>query len=700
MGWLLSSSGRNSSATACLRNPSDLQPCRVKATALCVFVVTVGTAKALTLFVAPSGRDMWNGQAPTRIGADGPKATLSAAIESARAARRQPNFSEPIVIQLRDGTYELPQAVRLTFEDSGAANSPFVICAYPNETPVLSGGKKINGWKRITAREGWWEAEVPGARGGNWHFRSLFIDGKRKQRARTPNTGFFRIQGESPQEKPARLKFRPGDIQKEWARTGEVELIALLAWSDLRMFIRGVDEANHIVTLSSNPAASNKEANGRYYIENAPDALDAPGEWYLDGKTGIVKYYGEPTEDLSQANVVAGHLDELVVFEGQRDLPVQNIVLRGLTFSYSDWDPGTNGYADSQAAIAIRGDIRAEFARNCALEDCTLAHLAGYALELGRGCQSWQVIGNEIYDVGAGGVRVGETIKRTEPPDMNYSQVITDNHIHDIGLVYAPAVGVLVLQSGTNRVAHNHIHHSYYTAISVGWNWGYGETPCHENLIAWNHLHHIGQGLLSDMGAVYTLGIQKGTVVRNNLIHDVESFTYGGWGLYPDEGSTDIVWENNVVYRTKSAGFHQHYGRGNIVRNNIFAFGREHQLMRTREEDHVSFIFTNNIVYFDSGTLLGSNWKNERFQMDGNVYFDARSGVTAETMNFAGASLAEWRARGHDTNSIVADPKFRNPQKYDFALAPESPALKLGFRPIDVTRTGVRSKPERHRDGY
>jgi hypothetical protein len=668
----------------------------VKAIAVLVFVVITGTVEALTLFVAPDGRDVWNGKAPGRIGVDGPKATLSAAIESARTARRQPNYSEPTVIQLRDGTYELPQAVRLTFADSGAANSPFVICAYPNERPVLSGGRRITGWKRIASQEGWWEAEVPGTRDGGWHFRSLFIDGKRKQRARTPNIGFFRIQGESPQEKPAKLKFRPGDIRPEWARHGEVELIALLAWSDLRMFIREVDETSHVVTLSSNPTTSNKESNARYYIENAPDALDAPGEWYLDGKTGVVKYYAEPAEDLNKANVVAGRLDDLVVFEGQRDLPVQNIVLRGLTFSYSDWDPGTNGYADSQAAIAIRGDVRAEFARNCVIADCAFAHLAGYALELGRGCQGWQVIGNEIYDAGGGGIRVGETTRRTEPADMNHSQLITDNHIHDIGLVYAPAVGVLVLQSGTNRIAHNHIHHSYYTAISVGWNWGYRETPCHQNIVAWNHLHHIGQGMLSDMGAVYTLGIQKGTAVRNNLIHDVESFTYGGWGLYPDEGSTDILWENNIVYRTKSAGFHQHYGRDNIVRNNIFAFGREHQLMRSREEDHVSFVFTNNIVYFDSGTLLGSYWKNDHFQMNRNVYFDARSGATAETMKFAEASLMDWRARGHDTNSIVADPKFRDAQKFDFTLAPDSPALKLGFKPIDMARTGVRPKAERH----
>ena len=141
------------------------------------------------------------------------------------------------------------------------------------------------------------------------------------------------------------------------------------------------------------------------------------------------------------------------------------------------------------------------------------------------------------------------------------------------------------------------------------------------------------------MGAVYTLGPQRGTVIRNNLIHDVSAFTYGGWGLYTDEGSSEIVLENNVVYRCKNAGFHQHYGKENIVRNNIFAFNLENQIMRTRPEAHISFIFTNNIVYFDSGNLLGSNWSNDNYRMDRNVYFDTRHPKSPQEVMFAGVSL-------------------------------------------------------------
>jgi hypothetical protein len=664
--------------------------------AFAILFALCGSAYPLTLFVASDGNDAWDGKAPSRTSDNGPKATLTAAIEAVRAARRaQLNLPAQVSIEMRGGTYELAEPIQLRPEDSGAdANSPFVIRAYQKEKPVLSGGRRIGGWKKIDGKPGWWRAEIPDVRDGKWHFRSLFIDGKRKQRARMPNEGFFRIQGDSPQDKPVKLKFKPGNIKEEWARS-EAEVVALLAWSDFRMFIRDVDESNHVATLSRNPTASNRESNARYYVENAPDGLDVPGEWYLNRKTGLLTYVGLPGEDLNKADVIGSHLDDLLVIRGEKDRPVQNVVLRGLTFSHSDWNLETNGYADSQAAIAIRGDVRAEFAVNCAIEDCSLTHLAGYGLELGRGCQNWKVTGNEMSDLGAGGVRIGETAKRGDATEMNHNHVITDNHIHDTGLVYPPAVGVLILQSGTNRLAHNHIHHLYYTAVSVGWNWGYQETPCRRNIIEFNHLHHVGQGMLSDMGAVYTLGIQKGTVVRNNLIHDVNSFTYGGWGLYPDEGSSEIIWENNVVYRTKSAGFHQHYGRENIVRNNIFAFGKEYQLMRSREEEHTSFIFTNNIVYFDSGSLLGSYWKNDHFRINRNLYFDARPGATVDGIKFVDASLEQWHARGHDTNSVVADPKFRDPQRYDFTLAPDSPALTLGFKPIDLSNVGVRNTRQR-----
>jgi hypothetical protein len=272
--------------------------------------------------------------------------------------------------------------------------------------------------------------------------------------------------------------------------------------------------------------------------------------------------------------------------------------------------------------------------------------------------------------------------------ERNFENDTEDNALHDLGSIYPSAVGVWVGQSSRNTVAHNEIRDLFYTAISVGWTWGYAPNPCDDNHVEYNHLHHIGKAMMSDLGAIYTLGTQPHTTIRNNLIHDVDAFSYGGWGIYPDEGSSGIAIENNIVYRTKSASFHQHLGRENVVRNNIFAFGQEYQLMGAGAEPSVvSLTFEGNVVYFDSGALLDDDWTGLRFNR--NVYWDARGGA----VTFAGAALAAWRERGQDADSLIADPMFANPAAYDFTVSPESPVWKLGWKKIDMGSVGPRVRP-------
>jgi parallel beta-helix repeat protein len=194
--------------------------------------------------------------------------------------------------------------------------------------------------------------------------------------------------------------------------------------------------------------------------------------------------------------------------------------------------------------------------------------------------------------------------------------------------------------------------------------------------------------MLSDMGGIYTLGVQSGTVIRNNLIHDVWAFTYGGWGIYLDEGSSDILAEDNIVYHCKSAGFHQNYGQDNIMRNNIFAFNHDYELMRTRSEPHKSYTFEANIIYFDQGGLLGSNWTSKwqggEYAFRNNLYYDKRG----PQISFAGKSLSEWQSSGMDKNSTIANPLFVDADNYNFHLRDGSPALKMGFHQIDTSRIG------------
>jgi parallel beta-helix repeat protein len=209
------------------------------------------------------------------------------------------------------------------------------------------------------------------------------------------------------------------------------------------------------------------------------------------------------------------------------------------------------------------------------------------------------------------------------------------------------------------------------------------------------------------MGGIYMLGVAPGTIVRNNLIHDIESHGYGGWGIYTDEGSSHVLIENNIVYNTKCAGFDQHYGRENIVRNNIFALGREDQIHRSRLDEHISFFIERNIIYSQGETpLLGGTWDKITYMnrpgkpwfpaeidslthvFDYNVYFNPDK--TVKDIRFAGKTFDEWRSDAQDMHSVYADPLFTDPGNGDFTLSPESPAFALGFENIDMSTVGPR----------
>jgi parallel beta-helix repeat protein len=629
----------------------------------------IRVALLLTLAVAP----VWSQKIV--VCPDGPIKNL---LEARDAARLQRNSGKkgPIVITVRGGTYYLAETLVLGPEDSDT-----IWEAPHGEHPVISGGRVISGWTKGTG--GVWTADAPGT-----YFHQLFVDGRRATRARTPNYGFYRIDGVSSRNNPFQLHYRGNDIKKEWAADDDVEVVAYLAWSDLRMPIVDVDQGAHLATFAANPAHSNHEVDGRYFIENAPDALDAPGEWYLQRATHKLSYIPMQGENMDRAQVIAPTLDKLISLEGKPESGafVRNVAFRGLTFAGADWTMDAKGYADTQAAITAPAAIVVVGAVGFKLERCTIAHSGGYGLFLGRGSKHSNVLADEFFDLGAGGVKVGEAVLRPDDAEQNYGNVIADNDIHDLGLIYAPGVGIWVLQSGQNQILHNHVHDLFYSAISVGWTWGYAPNQSKGNIIAFNHLHAIGKNMLSDMGGIYTLGEQPGTIIQNNLIHDISSFTYGGWGIYTDEGSSDILIKDNIVYDCKSAGFHQHYGRDNMVRNNIFAFNHEYQLMRTKAEPHNSFTLKGNIIYFDQGSLLGTNWTDGKLTMLDNLYYDTRS----PDIRFAGKSFSEWKSSGQDHGSVIADPMFVNAGNFDFRLRPGSPALKIGFHQIDMSSVGPR----------
>ncbi len=616
---------------------------------------------------------------------------LQESLDRARAIRSA-RPGEGVTLVLADGVHRLD--IPLTF---GPGDSRITLAAAPGARPVLSGAVDVTGWEPLPGRPGAWHAPSPARLEGRATPRQLFINGARAIPARIPNEGHRMSRGPLTGTTPIHLPFHPGDLQPAWA--GRASVGMYMKWTQLHLPLGDIDGDAGVARLDGGPRSAWMDSpEERYWIEGVPEALDAPGEWQRDPDSGRFLLIPPTGIDPRTASVTVPALDVLVLWEGTAERPVREVTLRGLTFAGTECGFPSPGRIDPQAASQTPGALRARYAVGCRVEDCLFDGLGGYGLEMGRGCQDWRVVGNEFRDLGAGGIRIGEPGDREpDPAAACHSHHFTDNHLHRLGRILAPAVGVLVFQSGTNRIAHNHIHDLYYTAISVGWTWGYQASPCRGNVIEFNHVHDIGQGLLSDMGGIYLLGPQPGTVVRNNVFHDIRSRQYGGWGLYTDEGSTGILLENNVAYRCLDAGFHQHYGRDNVVRNNLLAWNSRHSVMRTRDEPHRSFEFTRNVVLADSGTLLGSNWNGtpDRFTTDHNLWFDARHGASVDAYRFAGGTWEEWRQRGHDRHSVIADPLLVDPLRPERGLRPDSPAFGIGFQPIDLSRLGPRPPGER-----
>ncbi len=655
-----------------------------------------------TYYVAPDGNDAWSGSAavPNPARTDGPLATLAGARDALRTARAAGRLKAPVRVIVREGTHALAAPFVLECEDSGTAQCPITYAGEAGKArPVISGGRVITGWKEKSP--GLWVASVPEAEDGKWELRQLFVNGQRRTLARTPNTGWYRVVGNAaPVKDPATgketdaakraFRFKPGDI-KPWPGLGEINAFVCRYWETGLLPLAAVDEQASVVSFTG-PMKWPFFRNQRYFLENSFEFLDAPGEWWLDRKAGLLYYRPMPGEDMARASVIAPALTQLVLLAGKPEDGrfVEHVRFENLSFRYADHALEREGHCDWQAAVTITAVVQATGARFCEIRGCEVAHIGTYAIWFERGCTDNRVEMCEIHDVGAGGVRVGEARIPRDPADLTGRITVFNNFIHDIGRIYAGAIGVWVGQSSDNVIAHNEICDTTYTGISVGWTWGYAPTAAHRNLIEYNHIHHIARGVLSDLGAIYTLGTSPGTKIRFNHIHDVWSYNEepGAGGIYPDEGSSQILIENNVVYRTTSGGLTVHYGKENTVRNNIFAFGRDCQVHFGRNDKESSITFEKNIVYFDEGELFK---RKSTSTADYNLYFQTKG----EPFAFLEApDLKAWQAQGFDVHGVIADPQFEDAKAGDFRLKPGSPALALGFQPIDISQAGLQGSPE------
>ena len=667
------------------------------------------TLAALLTLIPAAAADVTLTVAP---GAEGAQYSgLAEARDAIRQMKQQGGLPGPVHVVVRGGVYRISEPVIFTPEDSGTAGAPIFYEAAPGERPIISGGRVITGWRQEGALL---VADVPEAANRQWTFGALWVNGERRVPARTPNSrqpsGDFPQEGEEFRtlgpvvEKDAggndvksatKFQYRPGDIQN-WPDLKDAFVVVFHSWAASILRVKNLDEQNHIVEFTG-PARwpfGYWQPDQRYFVEHIFAGLDQPGEWYLNRETGKLYYVPLPGEDMSTAQVVAPVAGQLVLLEGRpaEGKFVENVHFSGLAFHHTDYKIEPEGHSDAQAAVSVPAAIHFTGARNCSIKNCEIAHTGTYGAWFRTGSVANLMQHCELFDLGAGGVRIGET---ENPASENeaVSRITVDNcFMHDGGGIFREAVGAFIARSSYNTLSHNEICDFRYSGVSVGWSWGYDASSANHNAIEYNRIHDCGRGQLNDMGAIYTLGVSPGTVLRGNLMHDIISHPrlYGGWGIYFDEGSTGIVAEKNIVYNTSTGTFHQHYGKENVVRNNILAYSHIEQLIRSRDEEHLSFTFENNIVYFNNGRLLGSTWKNGNYRLDKNVYWDE----LGQESDFAGMTFDEWKAKGYDVNSVIADPLFVDPHAADFRLKPESPAFALGFEAFDLSNSGLYGEPE------
>jgi hypothetical protein len=665
------------------------------------------------IYVAPDGNDAWPGSLPAPNGkGEGPVATLTRAAQIIREKRAALNGRpKGFTVLVRGGTYYLSSPVIFTSQDSGDEGAPVVYAAYPGEHPVFSGGQPLRGF--VKDAEGRWQLDIPEVKSSQWYFTQLFVNDQRRFRPRLPKTGYYKIDREVPASPQVarmgydRFGYSGSDINPDWHNLQDVTVTAFQEWTAAELNIKTVDAADHAVQLRGWTKATDfyKFKPGyRYRVENVKEALSKPGEWYLDRATGHLTYIPRAGEEIQSARVSAPKLEHLLILTNYADSgkPVANIKFQGLTFAQTAWPQrinaatgGQGGISTTSAAIAAVGAVNVTF------DEIAVRNIGGYAMALGPGCQSDKIINSAFADLGAGGINIGDIITSYSIPQMLNTttdprvtgNLVQNNLITGGGRINPAGIGIWVGKADHITVANNEVSDFYYTGISVGWTWGYDESKTSDNHISRNLVHTIGQHVLSDMAGIYTLGVQPGTEISDNIIHDVDGFRYGGFAIALDEGSSNLTVQRNLTYNTSHGGYSMNFGRDNVITDNVFAGSPNYQLTLGQGQSFNSLTFTRNIVYFSgAGKLAVGPWPDLIANIDSNIYWNnstrqirtfADQVKTGTTVVTGTTPWLEWRTQHHhEAHSLIADPLFKNPAAGDFTLPANSPARKLNMQPL------------------
>ena len=573
------------------------------------------------IWISPKGSDFNDG---TR---QSPKATLTSALRQAREWRRTKDnrIQGGITIYMEGGTYAFHEPVFIRPEDSGTKESPTIIRSVGDEKVILSGGISINGWKKQGKV---WVADVPAFNGRPLDFRQLWVNGKKAVRARDVEDFEKMNRICSVDEKneilyvPAvsirRLIDNKGNLKAKYA-----EMVLHQMWCVANLRIRSVEVQGDSAAIRFHqpesriqfehpwprPMVTTDGHNSAFYLTNARELQDVPGEWYHDIDARKIYYYPREGEKMQEAEVIVPAVETLVRVEGTLDRPVCHIRFEKITFSYTTWmRPSEKGHVPLQAGMYLTDGyridpkmqrnylnhpldnqgwlgrpaaaVRVAAARQIDFERCRFEHLGSTGLDYEEAVQGGVVRGCLFRDIAGNGLLVGsfspaahETHLPYDPADCREvctQQQINNCYFTEIGNEDWGCLAIAAGYVGDVNIEHNEISEVPYSGISLGWGWTQTVNCMRNNRVHANLIHHYAKHMY-DVAGIYTLGSQPKSYVTENCVHSIYKPGYvhdpNHWFyLYTDEGSSFITvcdnWTEGEKYLQNANG------PGNVWENN------------------------------------------------------------------------------------------------------------------------------------
>ena len=573
------------------------------------------------IWISPKGSDFNDG---TR---QSPKATLTSALRQAREWRRTEDnrIQGGITIYMEGGTYAFHEPVFIRPEDSGTKESPTTIRSVGDEKVILSGGISINGWKKQGKV---WVADVPVFNGRPLDFRQLWVNGKKAVRARDVEDFEKMNRICSVDEKneilyvPAvsirRLIDNKGNLKAKYA-----EMVLHQMWCVANLRIRSVEVQGDSAAIRFHqpesriqfehpwprPMVTTDGHNSAFYLTNARELQDVPGEWYHDMDARKVYYYPREGEKMQEAEVIVPAVETLVRVEGTLDRPVCHIRFEKITFSYTTWmRPSEKGHVPLQAGMYLTDGyliepkmqrdylnhpldnqgwlgrpaaaVRVVAARQIDFERCRFEHLGSTGLDYEEAVQGGVVRGCLFRDIAGNGLLVGSFSPAAHETHLPYNpadrrevctqQQINNCYFTEIGNEDWGCLAIAAGYVGDVNIEHNEINEVPYSGISLGWGWTQTVNCMRNNRVHANLIHHYAKHMY-DVAGIYTLGSQPKSYVTENCVHSIYKPGYvhdpNHWFyLYTDEGSSFITVRDNWTEGEKY--LQNANGPGNVWENN------------------------------------------------------------------------------------------------------------------------------------